>query len=52
LKVIVKVKVLIRGSNIKVKVTRSKNFHTHEKILSQGTLMWNIKTLVHTIQKL
>jgi hypothetical protein len=29
-----------------------KNFGTHGKVLSQEILMWNIKALVLTIQKL
>ena len=31
---------------------RVKNVGTHEKILSQGMLMWNIKALTFTVQKI
>ena len=39
------------GQTSKVKVTGLKNNGTHGKVLSQGILMWNIKALALTVQK-
>ena len=51
-KVICKVKVFKKYVKLKGQGHRVKNNGVHGKVLSQGILMWNIKALALTVQKL
>ena len=51
-KVISKVKVFKKWVKLQGQGYRVKNNGTHGKVLSQGTLMWYIKTLALTVQKI
>ena len=51
-KVISKVKVFRKWVKLQGQGHRVKNNGTHGKVLSQGILIWNIKALALTVQKL
>ena len=51
-KVISKIKVFKKCDKLQGQGHRVKNNGTHGKVLSQGILMWNIKALARTVQKL
>ena len=51
-KVISKVKVFKKWIKLQGQGHRVKNNGNHRKVLSQGILMWNIKALALTVQKL
>ena len=51
-KVISKVKVFKIWVKLQGQGHKVKNNGTHRKVLSKGILMWNIKALAHTVQKL